>query len=162
MCNTFRQEDSFFIYHSTLHNNFCLSLSRFGEQNVSISARVILCVCMNKNICSFNSNRAKNKRNVQYIQIGRLSFHLSFNITQQLLSKSEKVLITKRLDKCWGAFVCVYDQNYALVILTQPKTKMCKIFRLEESVLIYHTTLQNHFCLGLSSFGELNFGSVLG
>ena len=53
--------------------------------------------------------------------------------------------------------MCVYDQNYSLVILTQPKMKMCKMFRLEESVLISHSTLQNHFCLGLSSFQEINF-----
>ena len=30
-------------------------------------------------------------------------------------------------------------------------------FRKEDSVFISHSTLQNHFCLGLSSFGELKF-----
>ena len=31
------------------------------------------------------------------------------------------------LDKCWGDFVCVYDQNYVLVIVTQPKQGECAI-----------------------------------
>ena len=37
------------------------------------------------------------------------------------------------------------------------KRRMCNPFRKEDSVFISHSTLQNHFCLGLSSFGELKF-----
>ena len=70
---------------------------------------------------SRNSNSTKKKSNVQSVQKGRLSFHFSFNFTKPFLSGSKQFWRTKILDKCQGDFVCLYDQNYALVIVTQPK-----------------------------------------
>ena len=56
-----------------------------------------------------------------------------------------------------GAFVCVYDQNYALVIVIQPKKLgMINVVRQEDLAFIYHSILQNRFRLTLSSFGELD------
>ena len=53
--------------------------------------------------------------------------------------------------------MCVYDQNYALVIVIQPKkVGMVSLFRQEDLAFIHHSILQNCFCLGLSSFGELD------
>ena len=50
--------------------------------------------------------------------------------------------------------VCVNDQNYALMIVTEPiKIGISNPFRQEDFFYIYNLTLQNHFCMGLSSFG---------
>ena len=53
--------------------------------------------------------------------------------------------------------MCVYDQNYTLVIVIQPKkVRIINLFRQEDFDFIYHSILQNRFRLGLSSFGELD------
>ena len=65
--------------------------------------------------------------------------NFSFNFTKPVLSGYKKFLITKSLNKFQGAFVCVCDQNYPLVIITQPKKNgTCNPFRQEESVFISH------------------------
>ena len=52
--------------------------------------------------------------------------------------------------------MCVYDQNNALQIVTQPnKLKIGKPIRNKDSVFIYYSSIQKHFCLGISTFGEL-------
>ena len=59
---------------------------------------------------------------MQTVQTGRLMFtFLSFNFTQSFFYGSEQIWRTKVLQKCQGAFVCVYDQNPTIVIVTQPK-----------------------------------------
>ena len=46
--------------------------------------------------------------------------------------------------------MCVYDQNYALVIVIQPKkVGIRNLFRQEDLAFIYHSILQNYFCWGL-------------
>ena len=52
--------------------------------------------------------------------------------------------------------MCVFDQNYALVIVTEPKRDVCNPFQQEDSGFISYSTIEIHFFLGLSSFGELN------
>ena len=94
---------------------------------------------------------------MQYLQTGILSFHLSLNFTEPFLTRSEQFWKTNCLDKYQGAFVCVYDQDYALVIVIQPKkVGMSNLFRRENLAFVYHSILQNHFVLGLSSFRQLD------
>ena len=54
-----------------------------------------------------------------------------------------------------GCFVCVYDKNYALVIVTQQRTRGIynQIWQ-DKLVLISHSNKQKHFSLKLSGFGE--------
>ena len=49
--------------------------------------------------------------------------------------------------------MCVYDQNYAIVIVTQQKEEECAI-RLDRKTqfFISHSTLQNHFLSGSKQF----------
>ena len=48
--------------------------------------------------------------------------------------------------------------NAALVIVTQPKKRgISNPTGQDKSAFISHSNIQNHFCLKLSSFGELNF-----
>ena len=46
---------------------------------------------------------------------------------------NEQFWITIILDKYQGAFVCVYDQNYALAIITQLKKEECAILSARET-----------------------------
>ena len=44
-----------------------------------------------------------------------------FRPEKSFLSGSKQFLITKHLDKFWGAFVCVYDQNNDTIKVIQQK-----------------------------------------
>ena len=68
-------------------------------------------------------------RNVQSVQTGRLSFHLSFNFTTPYLSQSKQFWTTNISGLCYGDFVCVYDQYYALGIVAQQKGTNVKSFQ---------------------------------
>ena len=61
------------------------------------------------------------QRNVLSVSTGRLSFHISFNYAKSFLSGYMQFWRINFLDMFLGAFVCVCDQNYALLIVTQPK-----------------------------------------
>ena len=126
MCNPFRQEDLVFISNSTLQNHYCLGLSSFGELIVQISDWLLMCVFMTKISFLLQHSNQKNS-NVQYVQTGTLSFHFSFNFTKPFLSGSKYIWRTNCLDKCSGTFEYVYDQHYALAIVTQPKKEECAI-----------------------------------
>ena len=65
-------------------------------------------------------------RNVKSDSTGRLSFNFSFNSAKPFLSRYKQFWGTKFLDKCQGAFVCEYDQNYTTVIVIQPKNRNMK------------------------------------
>ena len=108
--------------------------------------------CQDAFVCVYEQNYAlvivtqPETRNLPSINTGRLSFYLSFIFTKPFLSGSKQFWKSNCLDKYQGAFVCVYDQNYALVILIQPKkVGMSNMFRQEELAFIYHSILQNHF-----------------
>ena len=54
-------------------------------------------------------------------------FHFSFNFTKPFLSGSMYIWRNNCLHKCSGTFVYVYDQHYAIVLVTQTKKKDCAI-----------------------------------
>ena len=80
----------------------------------------IFCVCVWPKLWSHNSNSTK-KGNLQSVSPGRLNVHFSFKNTKPFLSWSKQFCRTKIVDKCKRAFVFVYNQSYALVIVTQQK-----------------------------------------
>ena len=64
---------------------------------------------------------------------------------------------TLALTQVLGCFVCVYDKNYAIVIVTQQKKRVISNpIGQDKSVLIFHSNIQKYFCLKLRSFGEVN------
>ena len=65
--------------------------------------------------------------NVQSVLTRKISVHFYFKFTKLFLFGCKKFWITTLLDKCYGAFVFVYDQNYAVVIVNQPKREECYI-----------------------------------
>ena len=83
-------------------------------------------------------------------------FSFLIQLYKTILSVSIQFWGVKLLVKCWGALVCIFDHNYALVLVSQHNIiGMCNPFRHEDSVLISHSNSQNHCCLDLFSFGEL-------
>ena len=76
-------------------------------------------------VCVYDQNYAivivTQQKNCQYNWPGKYSVNFSFKYTKLFWSETKQFWRTKILDKCSGAFVFVYDQNYALVIVTQPK-----------------------------------------
>ena len=79
--------------------------------NLNFSLQNHFCICLEK------------KRNWLYVQTRRLIFNLPFKYTKPFLYGSKKFWRTKFVDKYQGAFVCVYDQNYAIVLVTQQKNR---------------------------------------
>ena len=61
--------------------------------------------------------------NWQSVLPRRLCVHFKFKYTKPILTVSMQFQITIFLDTCYGACVCVYDHNYALVIVTKPKKR---------------------------------------
>ena len=101
--------------------------------------------CQGAFVCVYNQNNTiviltqPKKRNVQSVYTGRLSFHLSFNFTKPFLSGSDQFWRTKLLNKCSGTFVCVYDQNYAIVI--SASTKKRNVQSVQTGRLIFNFSL---------------------
>ena len=85
-----------------------------------ISARV-LCVCVWPKLRSRNINSTKKMGIFNPNGQAKSVFLYQSNIKNHFSLKLSSFGELQVLDRCWGAFVCVYDQNYALVIVTQPK-----------------------------------------
>ena len=50
-------------------------------------------------------------------------FHFSFNFTKPFLSGSKYIWSNICLDKCSGTLLYVYDQHYAILVVTQQKKR---------------------------------------
>ena len=94
---------------------------------------------------------------IQLAKISQCSFLIQ--IYKTLFSETKQIWRTTFLDtlgKCQGA-LCVYDQNYALVIVTQQNRGISNPIGQDTSGFISNSNIQKHFCLKLSSFGEVTF-----
>ena len=118
------------IYISSIKNHFCLGLSRVYKTFFSGSKQFCIIKLLDKYqgpcVFVYDQNYAlaivthPKKENSRSVLPGRLCVHILFKGTQQFLSVFKQFQRTNFLDKCQGAFVCVYDQNYSLVIVIQP------------------------------------------
>ena len=114
------------------------------------------CVCVWPKLCPPNSNSTKKwgignlfcQENWVFISHSNIQNH--FSLVLSIFGELNSWISVRVL-------LCVYDQNYALIIVTHPEKEVGNPLRQEDWVFIPHSNMHTHFCLSLSCLGELNF-----